>query len=40
MAVVFSATNEVIDLILAAVARANQNKVVSWLQGEAGASVS
>jgi|TARA_B110000263_G_C14856822_1_gene306809 hypothetical protein len=37
MAVVFSATNEVIDPILADVVRANQNKVVSWLQGESGA---
>ena len=36
MAVVFSATNEVIDPILTNVVRSNQNKVAGWLQGESG----
>ena len=36
MAVVFSATNEVIDPILANVVRSNQNKVAGWLHGEPG----
>ncbi|MBC8279578.1 MAG: hypothetical protein H8E48_02225 [Chloroflexi bacterium] len=37
MAVVFSATNEVLDPILADVVRGNQDKVVAWLKNEPGA---
>lgn len=36
MAVVFSATNDVLDPILADVVKGNQDKVVGWLRDEPG----
>lgn len=36
MAVAFSATNDVMDPILADVVTGNQGKVVDWLEGKAG----
>ena len=37
MPVVFAATNDVLDPILADVVKANQDKVVGWLRNEPGA---